>query len=499
MTDDEVPARHGQPLMSAVARYAGAEPLRLASVVFWNVAEVGGLAALRRPAQSAPGATGQAPTGRFTCDVGVIAVGERRVFRLRLGKAPMVGASAREATLPAELLARFPRDFFADEIAAIRPLAVAVDGDQLFIRALGRRGPHLVVRTLEGQHDELAVGAEAIAAAVRTLADWPAPEDAIATIVTAPRGEVDPALARAFADRDYAEAFVGISQGQAPDVRRALALAAHAGPRLLRDLIDRSMRAGAPGLRIIIFTVAFCALLVGGGVAATVLLGASLFAGSPDLHGRIAALAAFSKFGLIAAVSIFGFASVIAGVALMVRAWRYIEARGAERRMLESGRVGAGPSAGPGTDLGPRHEALLALAALRGPRLAPAEWRDIEAAATSDAAFTDRLGASLLAMPAADREAFLAAAPAGVRRFLVRALLARKTAARSPAAQIFVGAWLLCLVVGAVGAGVEPPRASLSATDWLLLLAGATALPAIMLAVMQATQWVRARRLLRLG
>jgi hypothetical protein len=326
---------------------------------------------------------------------------------------------------------------------------------------------------------------------VRTLAAWPAPEDAIATIVTAPRGEVNPALERAFADRDYAEAFVGISQGQAPDVRRALALAAHAGPRLLRDLIDRSMRAGAPGLRTIIFTVAFCALLVGGGVAATVLLGASLFAGSPDLHGRFAALAAFNKFGLIAAVSIFGFASIIAGVALMVRAWRYIEARGAERRLLESGEVGS--------DLASRHDALLALVGLRGPRLAPAEWRDIEAAATSDAAFADRLGVSLLAMPAADREAFLAAAPAGVRQFLIRTLLARKTAARAPAAQIFVGAWLLCLIVGAVGAGVEPPQASLTATDWLLLLAGATALPAIMLAVMQATQWFRARRLLRLG
>ena len=146
MTDDEVPARPGQPLMAAIARYSGAEPLRLASVAFWNVAESGPLAALRRRPAGAPG---EAQTGRYACDVGVIAVGEQRVFRLRLGKAPMVGDSASEATLPAELLERFPLSFFADQITAIRPLGVAVDGDRLHIRALGRGLLDLAVRIPE--------------------------------------------------------------------------------------------------------------------------------------------------------------------------------------------------------------------------------------------------------------------------------------------------------------------------------------------------------------
>ncbi len=490
MAEDEVSAPPGQRLMPSVVRYAGSEPLRLASVVFWNITETGMRLRLAAWARRPAGATDEAPTGRYTCDVGVLAVGNRRVFRLRLGKAPMVGATPSAATLPAELLAHFPVEFFADQIAAIRPLSVAVDGDRLYIRALGRGQFDVAVRTLGGDQGDLAVGAEAIADAVRTLPTWPTPEDAIATIVTAPRGELDPTLERALADRDYAAAFVDTCEGQAPDVRRALILAAHAGPRLLQTLIDRGMRADAPPLRTMVFTAAFCALLVVGGAAATVLLGAGLLPGSPDAHGRIATLAAFNKFGLIAAVSIFGFASIAAGIALVVRGWRYIDARGTERRMLAQG---DGPSR-----VGDRGDALLALAALRGPGLSPSEWRDIEATATSDAAFADRLCAGLLAVPAANRDIFLGAAPSGLKQFLVRSLIARKSLAHSPAALAFVAAWLACLAAGVVGAVVEAPQASMSTTDWLLLLAGAGALPAILLVVAQATRWFRGRRLLRL-
>jgi hypothetical protein len=489
MTNDEVPP--GQPLMASVARYAGGEPLRLASVVFWNVTE-SGLGHLRSLARSG-GEAGEPPTGRFTCDVGVIAVGERRVFRLRLGTAPMVGATAAEATLPAELLARFPLEFFADQIAAIRPLAVAVDGERLYIRALGRGTFDLGVRTLGWYRGELAASAETIADAVRTLATWPAPEDAVAAIVTAPRGELDPTLQTALADRDYAQAFVETCAQQGPDVRRPLILAAHADPKLLHSLVERALRAGAPALRTIVFTAAFCALLILGGAAATVFLGTGLVNGAPQAHGRLALFAAFNKFGLIAAISIFGFASIVAGIALVVRAWRFIDARGAERRMLADGDAMSGD---PIADA--RRDGLLALAALRGPGLAPSAWREVEAAAASDPVFVERLRAGLLAAPAANREVFLKAAPAGLRQRLVHALVARKGRALAPAARAFVAAWLACLAAGVIGAVLEPPSAALSATDWLLLAAGAAALPAIMLAVAQATHWFRSRRLMRL-
>jgi hypothetical protein len=494
MADDETSALPGQPLMAAVARYAGGEPLRLASVVFWNITQAGlrsRLSALvRRPARTADNATGDAPVGRFTCDVGVIAVGERRVFRLRLGNAPMIGASAGEATLPAALLAAFPREFFADQIATIRPLSVAVHGDRLYIRALGRGQFDLAMRTVGWYGGNLAVGAETIAAAVRTLAAWPAPEDAIAAIVTAPDAAPDPSLAGALADRDYAEAFVGACERQPPDVRRALILAAHAGPKSLQSLVDRSIRAGALAPRTIFATAAFCALLILGGGAATVFLGSGLVTAAPDAHGRLSILASFNKFGLIAAVSIFGFASIIAGIALVMRGWRYIDARGAERRLFTHGdRLGDA--------LGGRRDGLLALAALRGPTLAPPEWREVEATATADPAFADRLCAAVLAMPAAEGDAFLAAAPAALKAFLIRALLARKSVAHAPAAQIAVTAWIACLVAGVIGAVTEPPQAAMSTTDWLLLLAGAGALPAILLAVAQARRWLLRRRLMR--
>jgi len=500
MADDETSALPGQPLMAAVARHSGGEPLRLASVVFWNIEEAGlrfRLTALaRRPARTTGNAgdnatvsaTADAQVGRFTCDVGVIAVGERRVFRLRLGKAPMVGASAAEATLPADLLANFPRDFFADQIATIRPLSVAVHGDRLYIRALGRGQFDLAMRTLGWYSGDLAVGAETIAAAVRTLTTWPAPEDAIAAIVTAPDdGALDPALA----DRDYAEAFVGACERQPPEVRRALILAAHAGSRPLQNLVDRSIRAGALAPRTIFATAAFCAVLILGGGAAIIFLGSGLVTATPEAHGRLSILASFNKFGLIAAVSIFGFASIIAGIALVARGWRYIDARGAERRMFtHGGRLGDA--------LGGRRDGLLGLAVLRGPALAPPEWHDVEATATADPAFADRLGAAILAMPAADGDVFLAAAPAGLRTFLIRALLAPKNLAHGPAAQIAVAAWLVCLVAGVIGAVTEPPQAAMSTTDWLLLLVGAGALPAIMLAVTQARRWLLRRRLMRL-
>jgi hypothetical protein len=194
-------------------------------------------------------------------------------------------------------------------------------------------------------------------------------------------------------------------------------------------------------------------------------------------------------------MSVFGFASIAAGVALVVRGWRYVDARSTERRMLAQG---GGQGGEFGSRLGGQRDGLLALAALRGPGLTPSEWRDIEAAATSDPAFADRLCAGLLAVPAANRAVFLGAAPAGLKQFLVGSLRARKSPARSPAAFAFVAAWLACLAAGVVGGAVEAPQASLSTTDWLLLLAGAGALPAIMLAVAQATHRVRGRRLARL-
>jgi len=493
MTDDEVPPLPGQPLMASIARHTGGEPLRLASVVFWNVAEAGGLDRLRALARKPQGAADAPPIGRFTCDVGVIAVGERRVFRLRLGKAPLVGASAREATLPAELIARFPREFFADQVAAIRPLAVVVEGEALYIRAFGRGAFDLVVRTLGADRSEIAAGPETIADAVRALVTWPAPEDAIATIVVGPRGTLDPAVQAALADRDYAEVFVRACEQQNADVRRPLILAAHAGPKLLANLVDRAMRAGAPAPRTIVFTATFCAILILGGAAATVLLGTGLVTGAPD--ARVAALAAFNKFGLIAAVSIFGFASIVAGIALVLRGWRFIDARASERRLFTDGDRTSGEQ---GAGFGARHDALLALAALRGPALGAAEWRDIATTATADPVFADRLAAGLLAVPAANRNIFLNAAPPGLKAFLIRTLIARKGPAQSPAAYAAVAIWLLCLAIGIVGAVLEPPQAAISTTDWLLMLAGATALPAILLAVAQASHWFRSRKLMRL-
>src|SRR5262249_13655992 len=145
-----------------------------------------------------------------------------------------------------------------------------------------------------------------------------------------------------------------------------------------------------------------------------------------------------------------------------------------EQRMLADG-------SGADTDRG--HDGLLALAALRGPALSPTEWRDIEATATSDASFADRLGAGLFAVPAANRDIFLKAAPASLRQFLVRVMPARKSFALSPAAQAIVAAWLAALIAGVAGAVIEPADPAMSTTDWLLLLAGAAALPALMLAV----------------
>lgn len=494
MADDPPSALPGQPLMVAVERASGGETLRLASVVFWNVQETGlrgRLSAMAQPVGSDPAP----PPSRYTCDVGVIAVGERRVFRLHLGKAPMAGATANEATLPAELLARFPLAFFADEVAAIRPLSVVVEGDRLYIRALGRGVFDLAVRTPASRSD-IALGAEAIADAVRTLLTWPTPEDAIATIVTGESGALDPTVARALADRDYADAFVDTCAQQAPDVRRALALAAHAGPRVLQNLIDRVVRAGAPNLRTIVVTAGFCALLVIGGAAAIVVLGSGLVSETQEARAGLAAITSSGKFALITFMSIFGFASIIAGIALIVRGWRYIERRDVYRRMLTQG-AGPGGTLGGGS-LGGDRDALLALAALRGPAMTASQWHDVEAAATSDTAFADRLCAGLLAVPAANRDIFLKGAPSSLRQFLVRALTARQGFALSLPAQALVAAWIACLAVGIGGAVIEASQAAMSATDWLLLLAGATALPALMLATAQITHWVRSRRLLRL-
>ncbi len=488
MNSPDQPDQPDHPLMASIARYVGGEPVTLASVVYWNVVEAEGFAKLkalvarfgRGGADASAGAPDDAQTGRYTCDVGVIAVGNAHVFRLRLGKAPMVGAPASRARLPAELLAAFPAEFYADEIAAIRPLSVTVDRDWLHIRALGRGSADFLVRTTQWR--DLALGAETIAAAVRALAPWPAPEDAIAAIVTADR--LDPQVARALADRDYAATFTQVCARQPADVRRALILAARAGAPVLKSLIDRGMRGGGPGLRTIIVTVAFCALLVFGGAAATVMLGTQLLAGARSVHGALVPLSGADKLGMIAFMSVFGFASICAGLTLAARGWRYVDARRTELGLFAAG-----------GGLGGRRDALLALVALKGTRLSPPDWRDVEAATTTDSAFADRLRASLLAIPAASREAFLAAAPPGLRRRLVQSLVARKGPAQSLAARGVVVAWLVCLAAGAFGAATEAPQASLTPTDWMLLAASAGALPAIGLLALQIAHTIRSRRL----
>jgi hypothetical protein len=265
---------------------------------------------------------------------------------------------------------------------------------------------------------------------------------------------------------------------------------------VLQNLIDRMVRAGAPTTRTIVVTAGFCALLIIGGAAAVVVLGSSLVSDTQEARTGLAAITSSGKFALIVFMSIFGFASVVAGIALVVRGWRYIDRRDHYRRLLTQG---SDPRAdADSSPFGDGRDALLALAALRGPAMTASQWHDVEAAATADPAFADRLCAGLLAVPAANRDIFLKGAPSSLRQFLVRVLTARKGFALSLPAQALVAAWIACLLVGIAGAVTEASQAAMTKTDWLLLLAGATALPALMLATAQVTHWVRSHRLQRL-
>ena len=486
-------------------RYTGGEPIQIAGVVYWNVLETeekrGGLAERATSGMRAKDlALGIAlgPVGvlasvmsdknepaKCTCALGILAVGNRRVFLLKLGRVKMIGQSASCARLPSELVDYIPRECEAAGVIAFRPLTVATNGDELRLHVLGkppaafhsafRDGGSCLVVHAPGRDTGGSFGARSIAAAVGEFATYPLPEEIITSILVADRPPFNQRMERAFADPDYVQAFVPVYKREKKEVRRAFVLAARTGPAGLKEIAAECARSvgRGPGNRFFVSALGIffsgCGMLSVAGAVHDVARGS---------------LSGSNSGALICGCATFIPVCLCLGFWLLYSVW-WCDARERrlERRLLEQ-------DDGYGGSL----DALLALVAWGKDWRARAEWNEVETQLVSSPQFGLNFCEILRGMKQEKRKAFLISVPPGVREKLIGTMLAFEGAVSPSAVVRYLAAWVPCLILGICGAarGFEPGTPFVG--NWLVFTFGiflgfGGGVPAIVLLVIQLSAW----------
>ncbi len=259
-------------------RYTNGESIQIAGTVFWNVVETaekpGGLAGRATSGMRAKDlALGVAlgPAGvllsvlsdkkeepaKCACDLGILAVGNRNVFLIKLGTFKMIGESATDARLPPELVDHTPTALKAMGVIAFRPLNVTTDLDTLRVHVLGSppaafdsafsdHGSCLVVRA-PGRDMDGSFGARSLASAIRGFAAYPLPEEVMASLFVTDRPSFSQRAESAFSESDYAQSFVPVYKRQKKEVRRAFVLSARVGPEGLKGVAGMCARSAGRG------------------------------------------------------------------------------------------------------------------------------------------------------------------------------------------------------------------------------------------------------------
>jgi hypothetical protein len=471
-------------------RYTDGEAISIAGIVFWNVtrtqAKRAGLANDPGPRMTDLalgyyfGAAGvlagrmfdKDKASKHSCDLGIVAVGSRRVFLLKLGRVSMRARSV-------------PKGFKAKKVIAFRPLK-ASGGDGLRIRVLGKApvrsdsaftadGRCLEVKAPTSDTEGLSVGSVAVANAISNLPTFPLPEDVIASLVAMESVQLAPATEAALTDHDYILSFVADYCQQNEDMRRALILAARVGPASLKALIAECVRRPyrKPGNRYLqsavgIICLLFAALFVAGG--------ASGFAGSMQKP---------SDLGPIITV----FATVVPAF-LCFGLWMFYMAWGNRAYRLDRRLLAEGGGFGGTLD------AFLALLPAGMNWQVRTSWNEIDSAAKSNMHFAKRLSEILRRMKEANRNTFLTSSPPELRNTLFRTKLQTTNVTIR-----YLGLWLPCLGVGIYYAVRGYKGGSPSVGDWALFVVGIIfgfggGIPAIVLVIVQLNAW-RSRRAMR--
>ncbi len=489
---------------SSLASYTDGEQIKIAGMVFWNVVQVGakrsGLANNPTPRAKdlalgiAFGAAGVLASHMLdrdepaycTCAVGILAVGEHRVFLLKLGRVGMIGESAANASLPSELMGSIPTSFSPTEVAAFRPLSVSADGQELRVHLLGE--PRSTLDTAfcsDGSCLSVRTGdpfkARSIATAIEEFSSYPLPEQVISSLLVADSPSFSQREQSAFAEIDYFQSFVPVYRHQKKEVRRAFVLAARKSNEGLNRIGEACARSFGRGSGNSYFITGFGLLLLspwalfmvmgihdfalGNGIAA---------AGSPD-----ASDVAEGIFGLLIILG----ASSLALVFLYGVGWSDMRERRLERRLSAEG-------GGMGGSLDP----LLALLAWDKDWRARLDWNEIENALASDPRFAPQLCETLRGITKQRQREFVMAAPSELRMRLIGRMLEPKGAISLLATALYVSAWLPCLALGiyVASSGILP--GSPSAGGWLLFIFGPVigfggGPVALVLCIAQAIAW----------
>jgi hypothetical protein len=486
-------------------RYTNEEKVQAASVVYWHVQETpeekGGLAGRAASGMKAKDLAlgiGLGPLGillsaatdkyqppRCTCDVGIIAVGEHRVFLLKFGRVPMLGRSAVEAQLPAALLASMPPSATPNKIISFRPLGVTTQHSELSVHVLGKSpvtvdvaftqgGGCLVVRAPDSQ------AASRVASAIRRFARHPLPDEAMASILAAKGSRLDTSIERSFEEPDYAKSFIRAYQLQREEIRFALILAARSGPELLRSMLVQCVAShGRRGVNLLVST-GLGVLIFGGGILAAA-MGVRDFASgaipAPDMGGLIVGFAT-----LLPVFVCFGF------WLLFGTWWIAIRGRRLEHRLFEKG-------GGFGGDL----DAFLALVVLAKDWETTVDGRAVEAALAPNCKFAQRTCVILRSLKEEKRRELLITAPPSLREALIRAMLSWRGVFPRSVMIGYFGVWLPCLALGIYGAARGFGPGPHSTADLLVFVFGILfglggGVPAIVLTAIQTIGAWRTRR-----
>jgi hypothetical protein len=503
-------ARDHQSFVNISTRYTDGEPVQAAGMVYWNVIETeekqAGLAGRAATGLSpkdlvlgvAFGATGvllsaatdKGEPAKCTCELGILAVGNRQVFLLKLGRVNMLGSSANFATLPSQLADHLPKQFNPTKVVSFVPLSAASDTDLLRVHVLGKSpttidsafndgGGCLVVHA-PGRDAGDSFGARSLATAIKGFASYPQPEEVIASFLVADSPPFSQELEFVFAKPDYVHSFVHFYKRQKKEVRRAWILAARTGPAGLKRIAEACATSVGRGKGNRPVSAAFGLFLLAPSIFALVAFAKDGFGKSFEGDG------ADITFAVLGIIMMFG--AMYGGfILLYVVLWSDFRERRFECRMfLEGG--------GHGGSL----DALLALLAWEKDWQPRAAWTEVETQLGSSPNFSRRLQKVLRGMKEEKRKAFINSAPPGLKEKLIRAMLTFKGVVLPSVTICFLAVWLACFVIGIYGVSHAPELGTPSIENELLFIVGVYlgfggVIPAIVLIILQTRAW-RSRR-----
>lgn len=480
-------------------QHTGGERVRVAGVVYWNVVETEADGGLAGRAVSGPKArdlglgVAFGPLGviastlldkpaRRTCELGVLVVGDCRVFLVCLGRVPM-----RDGVLSADLVNLIPKSS-ATSVSRFRPLDATVNRAELRIQVLGKPpagfGGDTVLCTALDSAAGGWVGPESLGAAIRELCIYPLPQDAMGSILIAGSEFLDRGIEDALRDYDYAESFVLAYRAQNENVRYAMVLVAHRGPEWLKETLAKALgRRGNP------------AKILGGNPYALLFTGLSflgfcMLLGALFLHGVTDGYGTSNESNSAAFLSIALFPLGVLMVQWCLGSWwsDRCEAR-VEQRMLRGG-----------GGFGGQLDAFLALVALDRDWQAQVRSSDVEGEMARNPCFARRVCTMIHALDAERRKKFIASAPSTLREAVLRAVATYEGPSSRSGTIFCLAIWLPCLMFGVYGIvrGFPLRPAPAYTVDWYVLVIGVFmgfggAVPALTLCVKQIGAW-RVRR-----